>query len=95
MAARKNLTHDEETRKKIQVSQLINRLAQNAFSDVDIMSAGQIKSAEILLRKALPDLATMTLKGDADNPLEVNHHDQTHKAILDHYFKNHFKQEKK
>lgn len=69
MAARINLSQTEETRKKIQTSQLINRLQQNANGEIE-MTQGQIKSAEILLRKSLPDLGSITLSGDPDQPLE-------------------------
>lgn len=56
MAARvKKIRHDEETRAKIQASQLINRLQSHVFDNVE-MSATQLKAAEILLRKTLPDL---------------------------------------
>jgi hypothetical protein len=62
MAARINRAHDEKTRAKIQTSQLINRLQDNAFGKVDL-SAGQLKSIEILLKKTLPDLSAMSVEG--------------------------------
>jgi hypothetical protein len=70
MAARKDLRHSEEVRAKIQTSQLVNRLQQNANGEID-MTAGQLKAAEILLRKSLPDLSAVEVSGDADNPLAV------------------------
>lgn len=64
MAARINLKHDAETREKIQTSQLINRLQDNANGRLaKEMTASQVKSAEILLRKALPDLSSVTFDG--------------------------------
>jgi hypothetical protein len=66
MAVRKNLSHDQKTREKIQTSQLINRLMANANGEVELTS-GQIKSIEILLRKSLPDLASIQLNGAGEN----------------------------
>jgi len=60
MAARKRrIRHDEDTRAKIQASQLINRLTNHALADEDIMSVGQVNAARILLGKILPDLKAM------------------------------------
>ncbi len=70
MAARINLKHDVATREKIQTSQLINRLNGHANGENE-MSPTQVKAAEILLRKSLPDLSAVTLSGDADNPVDV------------------------
>lgn len=72
MAARRNLQQDANTRAKIQTSQLINRLNDNANGKIE-MTNSQVKSAEILLRKTLPDLSAVTLSGDKDNPLEIIH----------------------
>lgn len=72
MAKRKQLWHPDEVRQKIQVSQLINRLTQNALSDVEIMTASQVNSAKILIGKAVPDLSAVSLGGDSDNPLTLN-----------------------
>lgn len=58
MAARIHLTQNDETRKKIQTSQLLNRLESHVFNDVK-MSQTQIKAAEILLKKTLPDLSAI------------------------------------
>ena len=33
------------------------------------LDAGKLKAIEILLRKALPDLSTVTLQGDENSPL--------------------------
>jgi hypothetical protein len=71
VATRKQLWHPDEVRQKIQASQLINRLTNNALSDAEIMSAGQVRSAEILLRKAVPDLASVQIGGDANSPVKM------------------------
>jgi len=71
MAARSvKIRHDEETRAKIQTSQLLNRLNDHVFSDTDI-SQTQMKAIEILLRKTLPDLAAVQISGDAEQPVKM------------------------
>ncbi len=70
MAARTvKIRHDEETRAKIQTSQIINRLQNHIDGPGDDMTNTQLKAAEILLRKSLPDLAAVTISGDAENPV--------------------------
>lgn len=67
MAARTTkIRHDDETRAKIQTSQLINRLTDHALGEVKLEST-QVKSIEILLRKTLPDLSAVEMSG------EMNH----------------------
>lgn len=66
MAVRKQLSHDTRTREKIQTSQLINRLQENAFGKIDLTQS-QLKSIEILLRKSLPDLTSISLEGPGEN----------------------------
>ena len=57
MAARSSrISIDENTRKKIQASQLINRLTNHMLADEDIMSQSQVNAALGLLKKTLPDL---------------------------------------
>jgi hypothetical protein len=58
---RLNPQHDERTRAKIQTSQIANRLSDHVFGKVE-MSPTQVKAAEILLRKTLPDLSAGTLE---------------------------------
>ena len=71
MAARsRKILHDEDTRKKIQASQLINRLTQHALGTLD-MSATQIRAAEILLDRSLPKLAAIELTGKDGDPIEI------------------------
>ena len=61
MAARKSLTHDATARQNIQTSQLLNRLNSRANGQVE-MTPTQVKAAEILLRKSLPDLSATTVE---------------------------------
>jgi hypothetical protein len=75
MAARSvKIRHDEETRAKIQTSQLLNRLNDHVFGkdgkSVEI-SQTQMKAIEILLRKTLPDLSAVTIGGDEDSPVKL------------------------
>lgn len=69
MAARSNkIRHDDETRLKIQTSQLANRLTDHALGNIEL-SATQVKAIEILLRKTLPDLSALdaTMEGEVVN----------------------------
>ena len=71
MAARKQRWHPDEVRKRIQTSQLINRLNDHALCQNDVkMDKTQISAANILLRKVLPDLAVTQLVGDHNNPIQ-------------------------
>lgn len=71
MAARvRKIRHDQETRAKIQTSQLMNRLTLYALGGKDPqtkkmveMSASQVAAALGLLRKTLPDLAAVEHSG--------------------------------
>ena len=68
MAARLSPKHDAKTREKIQISQLVNRLMDNAFGKVE-MTSQQVRSAEILLRKSLPDLSSIEHAGPGGGPV--------------------------
>lgn len=57
MAARKRTYQTDKTREKIKATQLVNRLQAFAQGEEGIdMSAAQVKAAQILLSKVLPDL---------------------------------------
>lgn len=60
----------EEAREKIRTTQLINRLQDHSLGKID-MSATQIRAAEILLKKRIPDLAAVTMQGPNGGPIEV------------------------
>ena len=79
MARRFDLKHDPKTREKIQTSQLVNRLNSFVLNGVDPktkkpieMSREQITVALGLLKKTLPDLSSVELKGDETNPLNMS-----------------------
>jgi hypothetical protein len=54
---------DKDWRARIQAGSLLERLGRNALAEKEIMTPGQIKSAEILLRKVLPDLKQTDVQG--------------------------------
>jgi hypothetical protein len=62
--------HQDDVRRKIQATQLINRLTNHAFGEVEL-TATQIKAIEILLKKSVPDLQSIQLTGDSENPVEL------------------------
>jgi hypothetical protein len=77
MAARTvKIRHDEETRAKIQTSQLINRLQSYVLGEVQL-EPGQVTAALGLMKKTLPDLTATELSGDADNPVAISHIQRT------------------
>lgn len=76
MAARLNGAHQADVRLKIKTSQLINRLQGFVLGEADAKTGelieidpARLKAIEILLRKALPDLSSVTLGGDDENPI--------------------------
>jgi len=71
MAARTvKIRHDEETRAKIQTSQLINRLEDHVLNNLDLKPT-QVNAALGLLKKTLPDLANVELSGNDDKPFQM------------------------
>lgn len=77
MAARKatpSKEQQERTRAAIKTSQLINRLQDFALASKDIeIDTARLKAIEILLRKSLPDLSSVTLGGDEESPINLVH----------------------
>jgi hypothetical protein len=65
-----NKLHQEDVRKKIQVSQLLNVLQNHALGVDEELSPTRMKAIEILLRKSMPDMASVTISGDQDQPLQ-------------------------
>lgn len=59
MAARTHkIRHDDETRAKIQATQIINRLHGCVMGEITL-DAQQVSSAKTLLNKVLPDLQSI------------------------------------
>lgn len=60
---------NKHIREKIRVANLLERLERNAMGELNPeMTATQIRSAEIALKKAIPDLQSMTISGDDEGP---------------------------
>ena len=59
--------HQDDVRRKIQVSQLINVLQNHAFGETEELSQSRMKAIEILLKKSLPGLSAITLNGGVDD----------------------------
>lgn len=51
--------HQDDVRRKIQVSQLLNVLHGQALGEGEDLSPSRLKAIEILLRKSLPDLSAV------------------------------------
>jgi hypothetical protein len=65
--------HQDDIRKKIQVSLLIKKLEEHALSDDDEkeISSSKMRAIQILLGKALPDLSSVQISGDDNQPLVI------------------------
>lgn len=73
MAARKNHavktgTMPQAWRDRIQASMLVNRLTDHVNGKVEL-SPSQVTAGLGLLKKAIPDLAAITVEGNPDKPL--------------------------
>ena len=66
------LTRATEVRGQIQVSNLIDRLEKHSAGKIDL-SPTQVRAAEILLKKVLPDLQVQ----------ELHHHDESEQLTDD------------
>lgn len=60
----------EEWKEKIRAGVLLDRLSKHANGELD-MTGSQIKAAEILLKKVVPDVARTEVAGDPEAPLEL------------------------
>lgn len=73
MAARLRKNHQDEIRTKIQTSALIKRVqdyATGILSDEDV-SPNRLNAIKLLLNKSLPDLQSIEMTGNAENPLAI------------------------
>lgn len=62
--------HQDDVRKKIQASTLINIL-HDCATGLEELKPDRMKAIEILLRKSLPDLSAVELSGDAEKPVAI------------------------
>lgn len=72
MAIRKKLFQTEHTREKIRAAHIINRLHDYIDSKIE-MAPAQVKAAQVLLAKVLPDLsaADITRHVETTDPQEL------------------------
>lgn len=62
--------HQDDVRKKIKSSQLLNRLTNHALGKLKKpMDSSQVRAADCVLKKCLPDLAQTELTGKDGAPL--------------------------
>lgn len=62
--------HQADVRAKIQASHLI-RILHDCANGVEELKPDRMKAIEILLKKSLPDLSSIEVTGDPDNPVET------------------------
>jgi len=60
----------EELSEKIKTGLLLKKLVDNSLGEEELMTASQVRSAEILLRKVLPDLKAIELQGAGGGPVQ-------------------------
>jgi hypothetical protein len=71
MAARTRMLRlTPEWKEKIRVGVILDRLSKHVDGEVE-MSSTQIKAAEILLKKVVPDVARTEVAGDEESPITV------------------------
>jgi hypothetical protein len=78
VAARLNLRQQAQSRAAIQTTQLLKRLQDHVNGKVDLKMS-QIRAAEVLLRKTIPDLAAVQLN--------VNHEQRPVRELEPHELK--------
>lgn len=67
-APKRNRAKEDEIRARIQTNQLVKRLQDDGLGKITLED-GRRKSIDILLRKTLPDVATIQLTGADGGPL--------------------------
>jgi len=73
MAARKRkILHDEQTKRRIRASQLLNRFDLFANNKVQMTSA-QVLAAKVVIGKSIPDLKAIEHTGTDDKTLVHEH----------------------
>jgi hypothetical protein len=73
MAKRTNKPlHDDQTKRRIQASQLLNRLELFVNGKIEL-NAAQVQAAKVVIGKAIPDLKSIEHSGDVSKPA-IRHH---------------------
>lgn len=62
--------HQDDVRRKIQASQLINVLQEHALKGTKDFDPTRMKAIEILLKKSLPDLSSVEITGADGGPID-------------------------
>lgn len=71
MAARTRMLRlTPEWKEKIKVGVILDRLSKHVDGEIE-MSNSQIKAAEILLKKVVPDVARTEIAGDEESPVAI------------------------
>jgi hypothetical protein len=64
-------TRQDEVRAKIQVGNILDRVRKHLEGEIEL-SATQMKAAELLLRKSLPDLSSIEVTGAEGGPVQID-----------------------
>jgi hypothetical protein len=59
-----------EWKEKIRVGVILDRLSKHVDGQVE-MTSTQVKAADILLKKVVPDVARTEIVGDEENPVAI------------------------
>lgn len=76
MAARLNLRQTEQARAAIQTTQIIKRFQKHTLGEIE-MTPTQIRTGEVLLKKTIPDLSSVSFEGDNRLTIEIRHFDDS------------------
>jgi hypothetical protein len=90
---RLNPEHDDRTRAKIQTSQIVNRLMQHANGEIN-MTSSQVRAAEILLKKTLPDISAVHHSGEAAPVQMVSDEELARRLLFNMALANHEREQK-
>lgn len=78
------LNLDDAWREKIRLSVIIDRIAKCANGELQ-MTAQELKAAEIILRKTVPDLARTELTNAPGETFKTESVNETDQQIIDRY----------
>lgn len=82
MAARKRKLHlSEEWKEKIRAGVIMQKLMAHVEGDGSDMTATQLKAADILLKKVVPDLARTEHTGKDGDAIKIESSDVTQKIL--------------
>lgn len=82
MAARMRKSHQDDVRAKIQASMLVDRVQKYALGELsdEEVSSNRLNAIKLLLSKTLPDLSSVEVTGDENNPVAIQ---AIHRVIVD------------